>query len=139
MEPLERSAITEAAQASASRMASSMVSPSSRFSRYLARTRDPAVNSSIQLMGALRTADTRSVLLLTSGSDPLRLVRKSDRSTKPSASFMFRSASHMPLSRFRLFMSAPPWASGIKFVSQEPGFRATILAATRPSRALARL
>ena len=45
----------------------------------------------------------------------------------------------MPPSRERLSTVPQPWVMGMKFVSQEAGLIATMLAATRPSSALTRL
>ena len=139
VEPLLRSAITPAVQLSASVMAAVLLIPRFRFWLYRARTRLPAVNWSIYSIGEDMVADAFCAHVRTSGSLPLRLVRKADASTMPSFSLKLCSVCHMPRSSSPRSSIAPPCVSGMKLVSHDAGLMATMLAATRLSSPFTRL
>ena len=85
VDPLLLSAITLAAHASASSRASFTLMPSEMFWLYLLRTSVSAVKLSIHSIGLDALSERFCAHVFTSGSLPLRLVRKVDISTMPSS------------------------------------------------------
>ena len=94
--PLLRSAMRLAAKLSASSIAAvSLIMPSLRLELYRARTTVSEVNMSIHSIGFVRTFEASCVQLSTRGSEPMRLVRKSDLVLKPSSLTIALSVSRM--------------------------------------------
>ena len=93
--PLLRSAMRLAAKLSASSIAAVSLMPSLRLELYRARTTVSEVNMSIHSIGLVRTFEASCVQLSTRGSEPMRLVRKSDLVLKPSSLTIALSVSRM--------------------------------------------
>ena len=93
--PLLRSAMRLAAKLSASSMAAVSLMPSLRLELYRARTTVSEVNMSIHSIGFVRILEASCVQLSTRGSEPMRLVRKSDLVRKPSSLTIALSVSRM--------------------------------------------
>ena len=93
--PLLRSAMRLAAKLSASSMAAGSLMPSLRLELYRARTTVSEVNMSIHSIGFVRILEASCVQLSTRGSEPMRLVRKSDLVRKPSSLTIALSVSRM--------------------------------------------
>ena len=93
--PLLRSAMRLAAKLSASSIAAVSLMPSLRLELYRARTTVSEVNMSIHSIGFVRTFEASCVQLSTRGSEPMRLVRKSDLVLKPSSLTIAFSVSRM--------------------------------------------
>lgn len=69
--------------------------PSLRLELYRARTTVSEVNMSIHSIGFVRILEASCVQLSTRGSEPMRLVRKSDLVRKPSSLTIALSVSRM--------------------------------------------
>ena len=93
--PLLRSAMRLAAKLSASSIAAVSLMPSLRLELYRARTTVSEVNMSIHSIGFVRILEASCVQLSTRGSEPMRLVRKSDLVRKPSSLTIALSVSRM--------------------------------------------
>ena len=93
--PLLRSAMRLAAKLSASSIAAVSLMPSLRLELYRARTTVSEVNMSIHSIGFVRILEASCVQLSTRGSEPARLVRKSDLVRKPSSLTIALSVSRM--------------------------------------------
>ena len=136
--PFDRSAIILAAKSSAALIASAGDAPLSISSRYFARVIVSEVNSSIHFIGDDKISCHFSVPDFQSTSLPFLFVKKTEASAKLSGRTLLFIVCAMPFMRFTCFTS-PACTIGMRLVSQDAGFKETILAATRFSIAFEEL